>query len=385
MSSFLKSIERNKNFIQFGGQGVPWIKELRNLYRSNVEMKHFFETVFSTLEEEHTRFKNKSIFPQGFDCHSWLENEESSPDNNYLSIAPISLPMIFVTQIAHLENLHTKNIHRDKILDSTVALTGHSQGLITAVFVALNHKGSKFYETLSKFIKYMYYIGIRAQEASPSLFPSEKQKQDSLDLGIKDLSPMVAVLGSSHHKIQDQIDIFNQTVDSSNKIYIGLLNTASNHILCSTYESLIKFSQQIKEQIDSKELKYVYLKTTCPFHSPLLNDMLTPFLNDCSAIKFDYKGSDLQLPVYSFINQSNLQESNDLAETLCKALMMQQLDWSKALIPLKKYSFETVLDFGPGKVSQRLSLDVFSEIGLLKQDSILAVTVLRDLNVILSN
>ena len=48
--------------------------------------------------------------PHGLDARAWLDNEASIPSDDYLACAAVSIPMIQITQLAHLENLILKGI-----------------------------------------------------------------------------------------------------------------------------------------------------------------------------------------------------------------------------------------------------------------------------------
>ena len=47
-------------------------------------------------------------------------------------------------------------------------LTGHSQGVVCAVVVALAKSDNHFAATANKFLKYMFYHGLRVQQVYPT-------------------------------------------------------------------------------------------------------------------------------------------------------------------------------------------------------------------------
>ena len=80
-------------------------------------------------------------------------------------------------------------------------------------------------------------------------------------------------------------------------------------------------------------------------------------------IGFDYSGDLLQCPIYSFYDQANYQTIRDLPKRMYEDLMLYPLYWDKALIHIAKGKTVThVLDFGPGKTTQRLSTDTLADL-----------------------
>lgn len=86
MPNLLQELKSNqkKIFLQFGGQGAPYLKEVSKLYEEP-ELKEYFSTVFSALKELESIFhQNDSRYSNGFDLSSWITNPESAPSEDYL-------------------------------------------------------------------------------------------------------------------------------------------------------------------------------------------------------------------------------------------------------------------------------------------------------------
>ena len=191
-------------FLQFGGQGNPWLRELARYY-SNPAFGRLFATALSALDEEKGRVEGSIALPQGIDLASWLKDADSIPSEDYLSYAAVSLPLIQLTQIAHLENLSISGVTLEQLMASTQSATGHSQGLATAAFACLKYKNDdEYYAMVSQFIKYQLYLGVSAQKTYPYLEPTEAEckQAEALELGGGKPNPMAAVLGSDHESIQ---------------------------------------------------------------------------------------------------------------------------------------------------------------------------------------
>ena len=184
-------------FLQFGGQGTPWLHELLRYY-NNADFDRFFSTVLQAIEEERPRIEDSIGLPHGLDIRSWLENKDTIPSEEYLSYASVSMPLVHATQMAHLENIYLQGISRKQLLEWSSAASGHSQGIITAALACLNCPENEYYEALAKFTKYQLYLGVSAQKAHPYPKASEEEIAASQELGGGVPSPMAAVLGSDH-------------------------------------------------------------------------------------------------------------------------------------------------------------------------------------------
>ena len=355
-------------YLQFGGQGAPWLRELSRYY-GQAEFEPFFSTVLSAIDEELHRVEGSLGLPQGLDIRSWLKDNNTVPSQQYLSYAAVSLLLILVTQLAHFENVMINgNIDAKELASLSLAASGHSQGIIAAAFVSLAKQKDDYYASLAQFVKYQLYIGVSAQKAYPHLSASQEESTLSQELGSDTPSPMAAVLGSDHASIEKLVTQMNSELAPEQKIYISLRNSPTNRILSSHRSSLIAFYKKYRQKIESKELKFVYLQTTCPFHSPFMEPILAIMKREIEHIGFQLAKEELKIPVYSFYDEKNYQElEDDLAMRMVKDLMLHPLTWEKALGPVKENSrISHILDFGPGKTSQRLSIDTLEGMGVTK-------------------
>jgi malonyl CoA-acyl carrier protein transacylase len=350
--------EKKKCFLQFGGQGSPWLKELSKLYQEPV-LKDFFEVNFAIINKEVARAENKSLFDQGFDLKSWLENPESAPSDDYLCRASISVPTIFATQIGNYLLLSSKGYTPSRMNPLVAGSSGHSQGIIAAALVALGKEGKDFLDAYSNFLSFEFWMGYRGQEAYPSFAVSQELIDKNLANGDKNPSPMVAVIGYNKEELEERVNKYNKDNNLTEKtsIYISLYNTPDSMILSTIPESLLGFRTQYKAEMDERKAKFVYLKTTAPFHCPFMTSTWPTFKEkDYDYLAFNYKGSDLKYPVYGIFDGKNLQEVDDLKERLFKTVLIEPLYWDKAISVLwNDNSISTIIDYGPSTVSQKLT------------------------------
>lgn len=365
-------------FLQFGGQGAPYLKEMQKLY-AEASMKPYFDVAVSAIEAAAKMVEGTTAHPEKVDFRRWLTEPDHAPSDDAMSIAGLSLGLIQATQFAHFEYLHRQGFDRAEMLKHTVAASGHSQGLIAASFAALALEGQAYYDAIYKYIQYLFLMGVRAQEVFPHIHATADETAKSEALGAKGPAPMVAVLGESHATIEAWVKEFN---GAAKKLFISLYNTPNNRILSGARGDLIAFHERYKGELEARQIKYVYLRSTCPFHCELMIPILEKFKPDLAKIGFDFKGSDLRFPVYSFWNGDNLQNENDLGMRMTDDLMVKTLYWEKSLLPVKNdASIHAILDFGPGKTSQRLSMDTLAALG--HEVPVYAIAFAKDLKSVL--
>lgn len=381
MSQAPELLTRAKNgetsfFIQLGGQGSPWLTELGRAY-AHSELKPFFQIIFSVLAEEYSRVKGNPYFSKGFEIESWLADHESAPEESYLESVVVSMPMIHVTQLAHMEVIHHGGFDREEMIAHSMGVTGHSQGLISSTLLALDLRGDDYYRGLELYTRYLFRLGIRSQDAYPYPSPSPDEISRSNNTSEDLPAPMAAVVGGEHGPIEEIVNIFNGDLPESDQVHISLRNTHENRILSGTRKALIDFHEKNNDWLVNHGIRFVFLKSTCPFHCPILASIRDHFSADVADIGFHFKGSDLKVPVFSFSDGRNLQNEENLALSLVDEIATNSLDWSQAIRPsLESNRSVTYLDFGPGKVSQKFTLDALK---MAEKDSrVIALASPRD-------
>ena len=96
------NLYNQKYFLLYGGQGAPYINELRQLYHTNQKFDSFFEKTFNILQEVRDEIlpddKFYSVYKYGLELKSWLENPSKAPSDSYLQDSMVSVPIMFTTQ-----------------------------------------------------------------------------------------------------------------------------------------------------------------------------------------------------------------------------------------------------------------------------------------------
>ncbi|UOG48606.1 ACP S-malonyltransferase [Leptospira noguchii] len=383
IANFLNQVKASggKLFLQFGGQGSPFLKEISKLYESEPSLKEFFDVSFKAIAEEVPKLDKKIIY-SGYDFESWVKNQDSAPDENYLCSAPVSIVGIFLAQMGNYVAFTNKGFPVSELISNSIGATGHSQGVISSALIALGKEGSDFYSAFSKFLKFVLYIGYRAQELVGTYNPSETLLKANEEVGDKQPAPMVAVIGYSQKELEDRVKQTNNSLglNGSKAIYVSLYNTPDSNIVSGSPESLLEFRKQFKSEMDEKKVKFVYLRTTAPFHSPHMEDTNKTIPSDMERIGFNFKGSDLKIPVYSIFDGRNMQSDSELGIPLFREMLIKTLYWDKAVKPFITATNVTGIDFGPSVVSQKLTQ---ANMGT-SENKIYAVSSPKDIKVLLA-
>lgn len=379
--------KNEKVFFQFGGQGVPYLMEIAKHKRTEPSLSKFLDFSFQTLKEVETDIggKENPFIEHGLDLEFWVENIKQAPPQKYLSRVSVSGPMIFILQAINYITFMNKRYSSEDILTVASGSTGHSQGVLSAVLLALGGEGETFYEHYYKLLKFIIYTGYRAQEAYPNFTINEDLAKEFEKQGIQNPSPMAACIGYNREELIKKVESFNQkkAYNDANKIYISLYNTYQSMVLSAEPLSLLEFYKENIEEIKEKNYQMVFLKTTAPFHCDLLKTGWDKLKSDAQKIGFDYKGSDLKIPVFSVHGGSNLQTRDALDEKLFFDMVVNTLYWDNAIkVAIEDPSTKTIIDFGPGLAIARSSAELLEKNGLSK--NVYSISNASDLQILFS-
>ena len=141
--------------LAFGGQGAPWLSTLEELSRDNGLEPILTDLVNDAAARLAPLAQDLVVVrPIGFDPVAWIleaeivDEEEgekpAGPSAAALTAAPVSLPGVFLTQLAALLALTAQGL--DIAAHPPVSVIGHSQGVLATAAVAAggNDDGSIF-------------------------------------------------------------------------------------------------------------------------------------------------------------------------------------------------------------------------------------------------
>lgn len=350
----------------FGGQGnieeyFDELREVYNTYPSFVE--DFIATSAATLQALSRDGRAQKLYSKGLDVMRWLHNRDTQPDTDYLVSAPVSFPLIGLTQLAHYVVLcRVQGTDPGFVREHLKGATGHSQGVITAAAIAAADSWESFEQRASEAIKILFWIGARSQQAYPRTSLAPSTIRDSVDNGEGMPTPMLSVRDLPISAIQGHIKATNEYLPKDRHIGISLVNSNRNFVVTGPPISLYGLNLRLRKVkaptgLDQNRIPYTerkirfvnrFLPITAPFHSPYLAEAYDLIIDDVKDIKIT--NTDLDIAVYNTHTGQDLRqiESSNLVPDLVRMVTSDQVDWSKATAFPKATH---MLDFGPGGIS----------------------------------
>lgn len=364
----LKAAERiAKPVAIFGGQGntddyFDELKDLNHIYHGLVaELLEKVAAKLSLLVK--TTEGVDRIYTQGFDVLTWLNSPEQCPDQDYLLSVPVSCPLICVIQLAHyVVACKSLGMTPGAFTDALVGVTGHSQGLVTAVAIASSDSWDSFYENALKAVTFMFFIGARSLITYPRTTLPPTMLQDSLENGEGRPSPMMSIRDLPHSDVHKFIDQTNKHLPQEKHVAVSLVNGGRNVVISGPPESLYGLNlalrnnkapsglDQARVPFSDRKLKFSnrFLPIFAPFHSHLLEPATDMILADLEAENLSFDPKKLRVPVYDTYKGENLQNlTEDVTTIVTKCITQLPVHWEKAT----NFECTHLLDFGPGGVS----------------------------------
>jgi fatty acid synthase subunit alpha len=215
----------------FGGQGTNevYFDELKNLYTAYHAYAASFLTEISRevlvplagtpSPHRHTYYNH------GLDVISWLKDTQSTPSLEYLASIPISFPLIGLTQLVqYLVSCRVLRRTPGQLREILGGATGHSQGIVSAVVASASTTFEEFTENAKRAVKWLFYCGLRGQEAFPVLDVSPNIVKDAEEGGEGVPSPMLSVTGLLADELTVHIKKTNQHLPDNSQLQISLNN-----------------------------------------------------------------------------------------------------------------------------------------------------------------
>ncbi|KAF1999609.1 beta subunit of fatty acid synthase [Amniculicola lignicola CBS 123094] len=367
-SALLREAADENAFIYavLGGQGniEEYFEELREIYTTYPS----FVEDFIAAEADHLLTlsrdpKAEKLYSKGLDVMRWLTNKDSQPDTDYLVSAPVSFPLIGLTQLAHyVVTCRVLGSHPGHIRSRLSGVTGHSQGVVTAAAIAEAKDWKTFEQAARKAIEILFWIGTRSQQAYPRTSLAPSTLQDSVDNGEGVPTPMLSIRDLSRKAVQDHIDATNAHLPEGRHIGISLVNSARNFVVTGPPISLYGLNVRLRKvkaptgldqtrvPFTNRKVRFVnrFLPITAPFHSPYLAEATKQLQDDLKDIKIST--SSLGIPMYDTHTGKDVRDekSDNIVPDLVRMITNDPVNWEQATVfPNATH----ILDFGPGGIS----------------------------------
>ncbi|GAB7357067.1 hypothetical protein MBLNU459_g7883t1 [Dothideomycetes sp. NU459] len=367
-SALLREASDENAFIYavFGGQGniEEYFEELREIYTTYPSFVEDFVTAAAAHLQTLSREPQvEKLYSKGLDVMRWLHNKDAQPDIDYLVSAPVSFPLIGLTQLAHyVVTCRVLGTHPGNVRDRLSGTTGHSQGVVTAAAISASRNWETFDKASRDALTILFWIGSRSQQAYPRTSLAPSTLQDSIDSGEGAPTPMLSIRDLSRDAVQTHIDATNQHLPEGRHIGISLVNSARNFVVTGPPMSLYGLNLRLRKVkaptgLDQtriphtdRKVRFVnrFLPITAPFHSPYLSEAFAHLQEDLKNVSIP--SESLGISLYDTNTGKDLKSEGhaNIVPQLVRMITQDPVNWETATVfPRATH----ILDFGPGGIS----------------------------------
>ncbi|WP_158711110.1 hypothetical protein [Streptomyces albus] len=307
-----------------GLQGPP-LAALRALYARPENARYFTaaaEAVERALDHAGADAYRREL-PGGIPLTAWLRG--GTPDAGALEHSIVDGLCAHIYQLCLLQPAIGG---ADGGRPAPVAAIGHSLGLIGAVAAGLRIAGRRQYTELCHGLIAMTVLTlVRCQQAAPP--PTG------------DATPMAAVLGVPTEELRELV--------ADSPVHLALANSGRSHVLAGNPADLAALRERHARRLAAPGAQWTYLRSTVPFHTPLMEPAVRATLADRHLMTFPLLGERLAVPVYVAEEPVNLQHRGDLLPDILAHAVSRPLDWPGTVrAAIEDARPEQVIDFGPG-------------------------------------
>ena len=199
-----------------------------------------------------------------------------------------------------------------------------------------NLKKAKFYagHSLGEYSALCCADSINFEQTVKLLKHRGKAMQDALPGGE---GGMLAILGSEIEKINE---ILNKNYDNFQS-YIANDNSVGQVVISGENTSLTLLSEELKK----KNIKFVKLQVSAPFHCPLMK-------NATESMRNKILETDFKVPIINVISNVTANPENNTEDI--KRLLIEQIEkpvrWRESINYMLDHGVNKFIEVGPGKV-----------------------------------
>lgn len=318
----------------FGGQGTNevYFDELQNLFDI---YKPYVATYITALTQEvliplAAASQSTTFYAYGLDVISWLNDASSRPPVSYLASVPVSFPLIGLTQLVqYLVACRVAKVTPEELRSRFKGATGHSQGLISAVCIAASSTYQSFFENTKKALRWLFYSGLRGQQAFPVLALEPSMVEDAVEGGEGVPSPMLSVGGLSLKELEGHLKKTNEHLPENSQLHVSLHNGPKTFVVTGPPRALYGLVTSLRKikapsGLDQSKTPFSqrkpvfsvrFLVVNVPYHSSYLAGQTEKMTDEDLKGEELWKTSDLAIPVYHtetgiYLNPSYMAISN---------------------------------------------------------------------------
>lgn len=279
------------------------------------------------------------LYPQGLDILNWLQNPAQIPDQEYLWSAPVSCPLITLTQLTFfiVQSLTTGSTPGE-YRKGFIGMAGRSQGIVAAMAISLFDSWDSFLENAVKAVSLMFFVGARTSLIHSAAPIPLAMTHDSIEYKEGCPSSMLMIRGLDLKQAEVFIELANKDLFEDERLAISIFNSPANFGIAGSPKYLYALaiilrnaragnsSQQEPKSKTRNKLRLLFKKETNPqnfvplnfsygflpvharFNSYHLAGSYNLIFQDIIKAGIEFSSKDMEIPVYDCHNGSNLQD-----------------------------------------------------------------------------
>lgn len=302
----------------FGGQGTNevYFDELQALYDT---YKPYVSSLITAITNDIlaplvAACQASSFYNYGMDIISWLSGAIPRPPVAYLASIPISLPLIGLTQlIQYLAVCRVSGLTPGQLRDHIAGATGHSQGVVSAIAISASTSYESFDANAKKAIRWLFFCGMRGQEAFPVLALEPGIIQDAIEGGEGQPSPMLSINGLALSALRPHIEATNKHLPPNSHLAVSLYNGPRNFVVTGPPRALYGLATNLRKirapnGQDQSKVPYSrrkpafgvrFLVVNAPYHSSYLASATDKLCNEDLGGEELWAPDELGIPVFN--------------------------------------------------------------------------------------
>jgi len=324
--------------LAFGGQGAAWLAPLEELIRDN------------GLEPDMTDLVNEAaallapvaqdllvVRPAGFDPIGWILEQDvvdedvtpAGPSAAALTSASVSLPGVFLAQLAALRSLRLQGL--DPAQHAPVAVIGHSQGMLGVQAVADGGATDGSLLAIAQLIGAAAVLVGRRRGV----------------IGGAERAPMLAISDVDPDRIQAIVDEVATGVDAERAAVMAIRNGRRRVVVSGTPAQLARVQQRAEQIAEDEARERDAKKRGGAVFSPVFEPLAV-------EIGFHHPAlADAVDTVGAWAVRCGLDP--ELASKLAGLCLVDPVDWVAAVDSVVDAGAAWVLDLGPGDLLTRMT------------------------------
>ncbi|KAE8167417.1 acyl transferase domain-containing protein [Aspergillus tamarii] len=351
-SSFFHNVETNQFQViaLFGGQGdasptcVEELSELYHTYQSMLE--DFLQRMGSRLAELCRLPQCQSYYQRRYlDVKAWMTDATMVPESAFVASAPVSVPVIGLLSLArYIVTCQILGVSPGKMRTLLSATTGHSQGLLVSIVVAISDSWESLYDNSRLLVDVLFWLGWECHNCAPRIaIPAISTGREEHDVDSDTPSYMLSVRGATRCQIEDILIHMNRRLRREAQLYLALANAQDQFVVAGPFSSLLHLTSYLQEFCTSgsnqshipfssrgPSLQHSFLPISTPFHTPYLRPAAESLKK-----RFSDRGilpQQLAIPVYDTRTGHDIRASDgNVLHLAFDAIAHEICDWPSTL------------------------------------------------------